>query len=86
MLFSLCRSEEDGGMNVSVRRGCLSGSEEYGGMFFFPPHHIKLFLSEVLEEEDGGMKGGINVSVRGSCSANRQQRLRCLRAETRILI
>lgn len=47
---------------------------------------MKLFLWEVWRRriEDG--TGRIPISVRGSCSANRQQRLRCLQAETRILI
>lgn len=72
-------------MNVSVRGNCLSSSEEYEGMLFFLPPSYKA----VSFRRFGG--GGwrdrrINVSVRGSCSANRQQRLHCLQAETRNLI
>lgn len=54
------------------------------GCFFLPPSYKAVSFRRF---GGGGWRDGrINVSVRGSCSANRQQRLHCLQAETRNLI
>lgn len=80
LCFSFCRFEEDGGMNVSV-------TEKNMKRWFFCS---SVTWSRFFRRMGGGGwrdgTGRINVSVRGSCSANRQQRLHCLQAETRMLI